>query len=132
MVPIPLALHWLPMGLSFVDRDMIMRYFGGGIGHLGNSPRQVNSEQPDAEEVEEEMEVDDDGIDNLNASDPGELEDIIMNFEVENSDNERVSESDNDEESDDHSDDDSGSEEDADERAFVDPEDSDDDGYGSF
>jgi hypothetical protein len=112
---------------------MIMRYFGGGIGHLGNSPRQVNSEQPDAEEVEEEMEVDDDGIDNLNASDPGELEDIIMNFEVENSDNERVSESDSDEESDDRSDDDSeGSEEDADERAFVDPEDSDDDGYGSF
>ena len=116
---------------------MIMRYFGGGIGHLGNSPRQVNSEQPDTEEVEEEMEIDDDGIDNLNASDPGELEDIIMNFEVENSDNERVSgqesESDSDEESDDHSDDDSeGSEEDADERAFVDPEDSDDDGYGSF
>ena len=114
-----------------------MRYFGGGIGHLGNSPRQVNSEQPDTEEVEEEMEIDDDGIDNLNASDPGELEDIIMNFEVENSDNERVlgqeSESDSDEESDNHSDDDSeGSEEDADERAFVNPEDLDDDGYGSF
>ena len=60
---------------------MIMRYFGGGIGHLGNSPRQVNSEQPDTEEVEEEMEINDDGIDNLNASDPGELEDIIMNFD---------------------------------------------------
>ncbi|SRR6266446_2338793 len=117
---------------------MIMRYFGGGIGHLGNSPRQVNSEQPDTEEVEEEMEINDDGIDNLNASDPGELEDIIMNFEVENSDNERVSgsesESDSDEESDEGSDDDSeGSEEDANERASdVDPEDSDDDGYGSF
>ena len=117
------------MVFSFVDRDMIMRYFGGGIGHLGNSPRQVNSEQPDTEEVEEEMEINDDGIDNLNASDPGELEDIIMNFEVENSDNEPVSgpesESDNDEESDEVS------EEDADERASVDPEDS-DDGYGSF
>ena len=25
------------MVLSFVDRDMVMRYFGGGIGHLSNS-----------------------------------------------------------------------------------------------
>jgi hypothetical protein len=111
---------------------MIMRYFGGGIGHLGNSPRQVNSEQPDTEGVEEEMEINDDGIDNLNASGPGE--DIIMNFEVENSDDEPglgpESESDSDEESDEGSDDDSeGSEEDG---ASVDPEDSDDDGYGSF
>jgi hypothetical protein len=109
-----------------------MRYFGGGIGHLGNSPRQVNSEQPDTEGVEEEMEINDDGIDNLNASGPGEVEDIIMNFEVENSDDERglgpesESESDSDEESDE------GSEEDANERASFDPEDSDDDGYGSF
>ena len=23
---------------SFVDRDMVMRYFGGGIGHLKNAP----------------------------------------------------------------------------------------------
>ena len=111
-----------------------MRYFGGGIGHLGNSPRQVNSEQPDTEEVEEEMEINDDGIDNLNASGPGE--DIIMNFEVENSDSERVSgpesESDSDEESDEGSDDDSEGSEDANERASVDPDDSDDDGYGSF
>src|SRR5277367_1873887 len=115
------------MGLSFVDRDMIMHYFGGGIGHLGNSPCQVNSEQPDTEGVEEEMEINDDGIDNLNASGPGEVEDIIMDFEVENSlsDDEGglgpESESDSDEESDEGSDDDSeGS------------EDSDDDGYGSF
>ena len=114
---------------------MLMRYFGGGIGHLGNSPRQVNSEQPYTEEVEEEMEINDNGIDNLNASYPGELEDIIMNFEVENSDSERVSgpesESDSDEESDEGSDDDSEGSEDANERASVDP-DSDDDGYGSF
>jgi hypothetical protein len=125
------------MGLSFVDRDMIMRYFGGGIGHIGNSPHQVNSEQFDTEGVEEEMEMNDDGIDNLNASGSGEVEDIIMNFEGENSDHERglgpESESDSDEESDEGSDDDSeGSEEDTNERASVDPEDSDDDGYGSF
>lgn len=124
------------MGLSFVDRDMIMRYFGGGIGHLGNSPCQANSEQPDTEGVEEEMEIDEDGIDSLNASQagPGEVEAIIMDFEVEDSDDERglgpESESDSDEEG---SDDDSeGSEEDANERASVNPEDSDDDGYGSF
>jgi hypothetical protein len=24
--------------LSFVDQDMVMRYFGGGIGHLKNAP----------------------------------------------------------------------------------------------
>ena len=24
--------------VSFVDRDMVMRYFGGGIGHLKNTP----------------------------------------------------------------------------------------------
>jgi len=127
------------MGLSFVDRDMIMRYSGGGIGHLSNSPRQANSEQPDTEGVEEEMEINDEGIDNLNASGPGEVEDIIKNFEVENSDDEQglgpESESDSDKESDEGSDDDSaseGSEEDANERASVDHEDSDDDGYGSF
>jgi hypothetical protein len=114
------------MGLSFVDHDMIMRYFGGGIGHLGNSPRQVNSEQPDTEGIEEEMEINDDGIDNLNASGPGEVEDIIMNFEVENSDDERglgpESESESDE----------GSEEDLDDDSEGFEEDSDDDGYGSF
>jgi hypothetical protein len=66
------------MGLSFVDCDMIMRYFGSGIsGHLSNSPHQVNSEQPDTEGIEEEMEINNDGIDNLNASGPGEVEDII-------------------------------------------------------
>jgi hypothetical protein len=114
------------MGLSFVDRDMIMRYFSGGIGHLGNSPRQVNSEQPDTEGIEEEMEINDNGIDNLNASGPGEVEDIIMNFEVENSDDEQglgpESESESDE----------GSEEDLDDDSEGFEEDSDDDGYGSF
>jgi len=120
------------MGLSFVNCDMIMCYFGGGIGHLGNSPCQANSKQPDTEGVKEEMEINKDGIDSLNASGPGEVEDIIMNFEVENSDDERglgpVSESDSDKEGSDSE----GSEEDVNERASVDPEDSDDDGYGLF
>jgi hypothetical protein len=103
--------------LSFVDRDMIMRYFGGGIGHVGNSTRhQVDSGPPDTEpeELEEEMEMSDDG--GNNASVPGESEDVIMNYEVENSNNEQGSGSDLSE----SSDSDEGSGEDS------------DDGYGSF
>jgi hypothetical protein len=110
------------MVLSFVDRDMIMRYFGGGIGHLGNSPRhQVDSEPPDTEpeELEGEMEI----SDGNNAFGPGEVEDIIMDYyEVENSD-------DDDEQG-------SGSdltELDSDEGLGEDSDDdSNDDGYGSF
>jgi len=122
------------MVLSFVDRDMVMRYFGGGIGHLSNSTRhQVDAEPPDTEpeELEEEMEISDD-----NASGPGEApEDIIMNYGVENSDDEQgsgpdSSESDSDEDSDEGSGEDS--DEDSNEGTIIDPEDSDDDGYGSF
>lgn len=122
------------MVLSFVDRDMVMRYFGGGIGHLSNSTRhQVDAEPPDTEpeEPEEEMEISDD-----NTSGPGEApEDIIMNYEVENSDDEQgsgldSSESDSDEDDDEGSDEDS--DEDSNEGTIIDPEDSDDDGYGSF
>ena len=47
---------------SFVDRDMIMRYFGGGIGHLNNTPPQqadplgsnLNSDEMDMEENEDD------------------------------------------------------------------------------
>ena len=122
------------MVLSFVDRDMVMRYFGGGIGHLSNSTRhQVDAEPPDTEpeEPEEEMEISDD-----NTSGPGEApEDIIMNYEVENSDDEQgsgldSSESDSDEDDNEGSDEDS--DEDSNEGTIIDPEDSDDDGYGSF
>jgi len=125
------------MVLSFVDRDMVMRYFGGGIGHLSNSTRhQVNAEPPDTEpeELEEDMEISDD-----NASGPGEVpEDIIMNYEVENSEDEQGSRSDSSDSSgsdiDEDSDEGSGedSDEDSNEGAVIDPEDSDDDGYGSF
>jgi hypothetical protein len=121
------------MVLSFVDRDMVMRYFGGGIGHLSNSTRhQVDAEPPGTEpqELEEEMEISDD-----NASGPCEApEDIIMNYEVENSDDEQglgsASESDSDEDNDEGSDEDS--DDDSNEGTIIDPEDSDDDGYGSF
>jgi hypothetical protein len=122
------------MVLSFVDRDMVMRYFGGGIGHLGNSTQhQVDAEPPDTEleEVEEEMEISDDG--GNNASGPGEAPEDIMNYEVENSHDKQglgsdSSESDSDEDSGEGED----SDEDSNEGTIIDSEDSDDDGYGSF
>ena len=125
------------MVLSFVDRDMIMRYFGGGIGHLGNSTQhQVNSKPPDTEpeELEEDMDISDDGDNNV--SGPGEVPEDIMNY-VENSDDEQGSGSDSSQSvSDEDSDEGSGedSDEDSDEGTIIDPagEDSDDDGYGSF
>lgn len=121
------------MVLSFVDRDMVMRYFGGGIGHLGNSTQhQVDGEPPgtELEELEEEMEINDDG--GNNASGPGEApEDIIMNYEVENSHDEQGSGSDSSElDSDEVSGEDF--DEDSNEGTIIDPEDSDDDSYGSF
>src|ERR1700679_4379343 len=86
---------------------MVMRYFGGGIGHLGNSTRhQVDAEPPDTEleELEEEMEISDDG--GNNASGPGEAPEDIVNYdsEVENSHDKQgsgsdSSESDSDEDS---------------------------------
>ena len=53
------------MAVSFVDRDMIMRYFGGGVGHLKNTPPQQahrsDPVDPDSEEMEIEDEEDDTG-----------------------------------------------------------------------
>jgi len=49
--------------ISFVDRDTVMRYFGGGIGHLKNAPPlQVPGFDPiDPSSEEMAMEDDDDG-----------------------------------------------------------------------
>jgi hypothetical protein len=121
------------MVLSFVDRDMIMRYFEGGIGHVDNSPRhQVDSESPYIGESEElEMEISD--ANNLNAFGPGlgEANDIIMDYELENDDD--------DEESDEHGTGSDSTELDSDEDSHGDDglgedanDDPDDDGYGSF
>jgi hypothetical protein len=50
--------------VSFVDRDMVMRYFGGGIGHLKNAPRLqapgFDPFDPSSEEMAVEEEDDDD------------------------------------------------------------------------
>jgi len=47
--------------VSFVDRDMVMHYFGGGIGHLKNAPRlQVPGFDQSSEEMAVDEEDDDD------------------------------------------------------------------------
>jgi hypothetical protein len=45
--------------VSFVDRDMVMRYFGGGIGHLKNAPPLLGFGPIDTNS--EEMPVEEDG-----------------------------------------------------------------------
>jgi hypothetical protein len=49
---------------SFVDRDMVMRYFGGGIGHLKNAPPLevpgLDSIDPSSKEMAVEDDDDDD------------------------------------------------------------------------
>ena len=96
---------------------MIMRYFGGGIGHLGNSSRhQVDSvsESPDTEpeELDKEMEISNNGGNN-----PSGTSDIIIDYKVENSGD----------------DDDQGSGSDSSELDSGSlGEDSDDEGYGLF
>lgn len=49
---------------SFVDRDMVMRHFGGGIGHLKNAPPlQVPGLFDPIDPSSEEMPVEDDDDD---------------------------------------------------------------------
>jgi hypothetical protein len=51
--------------ISFVDRDMVMRYFGGGIGHLKNTPPQQVPGFDPIDPSSEEMAVNDDDDDDL-------------------------------------------------------------------
>ncbi|KAF8156767.1 hypothetical protein B0H34DRAFT_789464 [Crassisporium funariophilum] len=128
----------------FVDRDMFMRYFGGGgIGHLGNSPQPRNEAgQPETETGELEVEVDDGEGSDL--EDGGEntavqLQDIVMNSDeeedddVEEDEEEENSEEDGDEEDKEEDDDDDEDDEDEDLLTRPEPDESSDDGgYGSF
>jgi len=49
--------------VSFVDRDMVMRYFGGGIGHLKNTPPLQEHEFDPIDPISDEMAVEDDDDD---------------------------------------------------------------------
>ena len=110
------------MAVSFVDQDMIMRHFGGGVGHLKNTPPQQvhrsNPFDPDSEEMEVEDEEGDAGCNTR-----GDPQDIVMSnlngeLEVGEDDEEKGRDENNDEndddddESDDEDEDDSESEED--------------------
>ena len=49
----------------FVDRDMVMRYFGGGVGHLDQIQRQhegMAREAAESSEDEDEMETSEPGL----------------------------------------------------------------------
>ena len=126
------------MAVSFVDRDMIMRYFGGGVGHLKNTPPQQahrsDPVDPDSEEMEIEDEEDDTG-----GNTRGDPQDIIImsNGELEVGDDDEEKGRDvNDDETDDDDDDDESDDEDEDEEdeesAHGGDENEDEDyGYGS-
>jgi hypothetical protein len=88
------------MDVSFVDRDMIMRYFGGGVGHLKNTPPQQVHRSDPVDISSEEMELEDDG------NTRGDLQDIIMsNRELEvGEDDEEMGQDENDDDNDDNDD----------------------------
>ena len=90
--------------VSFVDRDMVMCYFGGGIGHLKNPPLQVlgfDPIDPSSEEMPVEDEDEDDRCSGTNEDlgtilvvqqpskdvvNGGELEDDVDDEDDDNSD----------------------------------------------
>lgn len=120
------------MAVRFVDRDMIMRYFGGGVGHLKNTPpQQAHRLDTDSEEMEVE---DEEG--NTGGNTGVDPQDIIMsNGELEvGEDDEEMGQDDNVDESDDDdgSDDEDASEDGDEESAHGGDENEDEDyGYGS-
>jgi hypothetical protein len=100
--------------VSFVDRDMVMRYFGGGIGHLKNTPPQqvpgFDPIDPSSEEMAVEVEDDDDDDDPCTGS--GTNEDLGMRVgEDDDKDDEEDDEDSDDDEGGDQSDEDEGDEE---------------------
>ena len=119
------------MAVSFVDRDMIMRYFGGGVGHLQNTPPQqahgLDPVDPNSEEMEVEDEEGDSG--GKTRQDPQDI--IMSNEELEvGEDDEEKGQEDNDDENDDDDDDDDRSDDGLGDEDEDDEEDE-DYGYGS-
>jgi hypothetical protein len=103
---------------SFVDRDMVMRYFGGGIGHLKNAPPlQVAGFDP-IDPSSKEMAVEEDDDDPCTGSGISDTvvqplsKDVVMNGELVQlevgEDDEDDSEEDDEEDDEDDSDDDEG------------------------
>jgi hypothetical protein len=122
------------MAVRFVDRDMIMHYFGGGVGHLKNTPpQQAHRLDTDSEEMEVE---DEEG--NTGGNTGVDPQDIIMsNGELEVGEDDEMGQDDNvdesDDDNDDGSDDDDASENGDEESAHGSDENEDEDyGYGSL
>jgi hypothetical protein len=61
---------------------MVMRYFGGGIGHLKNTPPQQVPINPSSEEMAVDEEDDDDPCASEN-EDLGTIDDIMISDELE-------------------------------------------------
>ena len=95
------------LSTSFVDRDMVMRFFGGGVGHSQSSQVEhqhsvdtVMLSDPESEsESESEMDMleipigKDDGDDSMDSGNDQDIEDITEK-EVEDSDDSSLSRSD--------------------------------------
>lgn len=123
--------------VSFVDRDMVMRYFGGGIGHLKNAPPLQAPGFDPIDPSSEEMAVEDDDDDPCSGTndDLGTVvqqpsRDVVMNggelVQLE------VGEDDEDDEDDEEDEDDSDSDEGGDQTdEDKDEEGEDDYGYAS-
>ena len=74
--------------VSFVDRDMVMRYFGGGIGHLKNAlPLQVPRFDPiDPSSEEMAVEEDDNEPSRDVVTNSGELDQLELGEDDEDDD----------------------------------------------
>ena len=128
------------MAVSFVDRDMIMRYFGGGVGHLKNTPPQQAHRSDPVDPNSEEMEVEDEEGD-AGGNIRGDSQDIIMNNgelevgeddeEKGQDDNENETDDDVDDDDDDESDDEEDNNEDEESAHGGDENVDEDYGYGS-
>ena len=71
--------------ISFVDRDMVMRHYGGGIGHFGNTiPQTADPIILDTEEVQSaavgDREQLDDGAPECEDIASDDNQDVTMNF----------------------------------------------------
>jgi hypothetical protein len=124
---------------SFVDRDMIMRYFGGGVGHLKNTPPQQAHISDLVDPESEEMDVEDEEG-NTGGNTRGDLQDITQvmgngELEVGEEDEEKGQDdsNENEDDSDDIDDEDSDDDdEDKDSESALGDENEDEDyGYGS-
>ncbi|KIM40441.1 hypothetical protein M413DRAFT_28273 [Hebeloma cylindrosporum] len=132
---------WLNFYVNiFIDQDMIMHYFGGGVGHLKNTPPQQARLDADPGDLNsEEIEVDEDeGEVHGNVAREGLCDVIMNNRELEVADDDEEAgredndEDDEDDDNDENDDDNDEENEDEDEGLGRGGEDDDDDKEGDY